>query len=528
MADANALAAILGISGQLLDHSSKMQNIRTTALLERDRMEFEQARIKKAEELEYNKSVFQVQMRDIKNLESDLQELNTQYTDRTGIAPENPTVGFTEFHEKQGNKAKDLTDVIAHQAKQQHTLASDIAKRKSELLEIDNALDYIQKNVSYAGGSDPEKWDPEDYTDAIAKYKVNSNITDLSTSVLSAINKKEPGSLELQELNLKLAEKNAKETQTKLDLAKLGHHERNLDQTKIMMDIKSDRETLGLFPELQSLVAEGANATELISEVMQDKKFPDNSTEMLAEAYENISANNPLFALVGHNTYLGAYGGSTGANAAPEYFVNEVIVPSIKAIQVYGEFMQTMPPSHAKTFKTEADKKAYEKERKTYLDGILATISKDILGKTIKDPQGSIIRESIVTVDQIKAAISKLKGLLGSDNILDNRLISYAQLIGDNVTAAQKAGLDGEGDLSIHIDPHIQQTLEALNMQYSGDYKGSKQDEISLQDPNRIALDSLYNQGEKVLKYDENSGDLMEIKTREEAYKVLNEMGVFK
>ena len=65
-------------------------------------------------------------------------------------------------------------------------------------------------------------------------------------------------------------------------------------------------------------------------------------------------------------------------------------------------------------------------------------------------------------------------------------------------------------------------------MQYSGDYKGSKQDEISLQDPNRIALDSLYNQGEKVLKYDENSGDLMEIKTREEAYKVLNEMGVFK
>ena len=100
MADTDAMMAILGLTGQLLEHNAQIQNIKTTALLERDKMEFERAQLNKERKLEYDKDVFQIQMKDIKTMEAELNDINVQYTDRTGKIPSNTTSGFTEFHEK--------------------------------------------------------------------------------------------------------------------------------------------------------------------------------------------------------------------------------------------------------------------------------------------------------------------------------------------------------------------------------------------------------------------------------------------
>jgi len=65
------IAALLTLSGQLLEHKASVQNIKTTALLERDAMDFKRAQLDKERKLEYDKSVFQIQMNDIKIMESE-------------------------------------------------------------------------------------------------------------------------------------------------------------------------------------------------------------------------------------------------------------------------------------------------------------------------------------------------------------------------------------------------------------------------------------------------------------------------
>ena len=61
-------------------------------------------------------------------------------------------------------------------------------------------------------------------------------------------------------------------------------------------------------------------------------------------------STNPLFDLVGSDVYLEAYGASSGKNAAPEYFINRVVTPSIQVVQAYAEFLQAYPPAASKTF----------------------------------------------------------------------------------------------------------------------------------------------------------------------------------
>ena len=63
--DTLALTALLSLSGSLLSHRAQIQNIKTTAMLDRDKMEFEAAQFEKEKDYEYKKSVFQIQMNDI-------------------------------------------------------------------------------------------------------------------------------------------------------------------------------------------------------------------------------------------------------------------------------------------------------------------------------------------------------------------------------------------------------------------------------------------------------------------------------
>ena len=479
MADADALTAILGLTGQLLDHSADIQNIRTTALLDRDRMEFEAAQLEKERKLAWDQDVFKLQMNDLKIMEGELDEVNEQYQEPTGKIPENPTSGFTEFHQKGKEKAKNYEDLLDHRAKQQQKVALDIKTRKRELNDITNALAYIKKNVNYAGGKDSTKWDPGDYADAIKAYKAKANLGELTEGMTAAIEKETPGSVELQNLNLVLAEKSAKETQQKLNLAQLRHEEHNLDQTKILMDIQSDRETLALFPELQSIMTDGSEVANVISDTMTSEDFKDNPNNALKEAHESIASVNPLFDLVGANIYLEAYGAATGTNAAPEYFIQKVITPAVATIQAYGEFMIAYPEAKNKTFANEDEKKEYTKKRQARLDGFFVKLSKTI-GIPITDTDGKRIKENIVNAEKIKAVAKKLQRLLGTEDILNNRLTSYSKLISGNVQSAIDAGLDGKGDLRIHLDPHIQGLLEAIKTLGFGAYHGSQQDSTAI------------------------------------------------
>jgi len=406
--------------------------------------------------------------------------VNAAITERTGVIPDNPTSGFTDFHQKSGKKNKELGDVISSQAKQQTSLYSNIRKGKQELLDINNALQFIDKHVKWEGGDDPEQWDLGDYQDAIAEYKVKANVNDLSSNQQLALDKSLPGPKELQDLNLALAEKNAKQTQQKLDAARLGHEEHNLDQTKILMDIQTDRETLTLFPEVAALTEDAKTANDYISSVMSNDDFVNDSVQMMADGYDAIGLTNPLFDLVGPEVYLEAYGAATGSNPAPEYFINRVIAPTVEVVQAFTQFLVSYPPASKKTFSSDEAKEKYTKDRQVRMDGFFIQLSKN-LGIETRDADGKIIRDNIVTKEKIQAAAKKLKNLLGEQAYSDVRVIKYAKLIEENVGKAQDLGLAGE-DLQILLDPTTQDMLELIKTINSGSYNGSKKDESSVLD----------------------------------------------
>lgn len=474
------IAALLTLSGQLLEHKASVQNIKTTALLERDAMDFKRAQLDKERKLEYDKSVFQIQMNDIKIMEKELETVNAAITERTGVIPDNPTSGFTDFHQKSGKKNKELGDVIGSQAKQQTSLYSNIRKGKQELLDINNALQFIDKHVKWEGGDDPEQWDIGDYQDAIAEYKVKANVNDLSSNQQLALDKGLPGPKELQDLNLALAEKNAKQTQQKLDAARLGHEEHNLEQTKALMDIQSDRETLTLFPEVAALTEDAKTANDYISSIMSDDDFVNDSVQMMADGYDAIGLTNPLFDLVGAEVYLEAYGAATGANPAPEYFINRVIAPAVGVVQAYTQFLTSYPPATSRTFSSDEAKAKYTKDRQKRLDGFFVQLSES-LGIETKDENGELNRDAIINRAKIEAVAKKLKNLLGTQAYSDVRLIKYAKLIEGNVNRAQELGLAGE-NLEILLDPNTQDMLELIRTINNGSYNGSKNDESSVVD----------------------------------------------
>jgi len=474
------IAALLTLSGQLLEHNANIQNIKTTALLERDAMEFKRAQLDKERQLEYDKSVFQIQMNDIKAMEGELETVNAAITERTGVIPDNPTSGFTDFHQKSGSKNKELGDVINAQAKQQTTLSNAIRKGKQELTDISNALQYIEKHVKWEGGDKPKEWDLGDYQNAISEYKLKANVTDLTNTQELALGKYLPGPKELQDLNLSLAEKNAKETQQKLDAARLGHEEHNLEQTKVLMDIQADREILSTFPEVAALVQDAKTANDFIDSVMLEDDFVNNSIKMMKDGYKSVGLTNALFDLVGPEVYLEAYGAATGANPAPEYFVNRVIAPAIEVVQAYTQFLNSYPKADSRTFSSDKAKEKYAKERQTRMDGFFVQLS-ETLGIETTDAEGNLNRDAIINRVKIEAVAKKLKNLLGTTAYKDVRLVKYAKLIEGNVKRAQDLGLAGE-DLEILLDPETQDLLELIRTINDGSYKGSKKDETSVED----------------------------------------------
>jgi hypothetical protein len=419
-------------------------------------------------------------------MEGDLDIIDIAITERTGVIPDNPTDGFTDFHQKSGEKKKEMSDVISTQAKDQTTLANTIRKRKQELVDIDNALKYIDKHAKFEGGDDPEKWDVGDYNDAITSYKLKAGVKELPDVVKLALDKSMPGPSGLQDLNLALAEKRAKETQQKLDAAALRHQEHNLNQTEVLMDIQADRETLNLFPEVAALTEDASTANDYMSVTMSSDDFKDNPLKALTDAHEAIALTNPLFDLVGSDVYLEAHGASSGKNAAPEYFINRVVTPSIQVVQAYAEFLQAYPPAASKTFKTDGAKEKYTAQRQKYMDGFFVEISKT-LGIETHNEDGSLNRDAIITRTKIEAVAKKLKNLIGDAPLDDIRLVKYAQLIKENVDMVTRLGLAGE-DIEIILDPTIQDMLEAIRTIKSGNYKGSKKDETSV-------LESLNNVG---------------------------------
>ena len=65
-------------------------------------------------------------------------------------------------------------------------------------------------------------------------------------------------------MNLALAKTKPEETRQELQAAQLSHELHNLDQTKVLMDVKDDRETLSLFPELATLMQDGVEAQSIV------------------------------------------------------------------------------------------------------------------------------------------------------------------------------------------------------------------------------------------------------------------------
>ena len=72
------------------------------------------------------------------------------------------------------------------------------------------------------------------------------------------------------------------------------------------------------------------------------------------------------------------------------------------------------------------------------------------------------------------------------------------------------AGLDGEGNLNIILDPHIKELLQDIKMIDVGEYPGSNDDDNAIDSSNLSALDSLRNIGDSIQK-DEDEEKMREM-----------------
>ena len=325
-----AQMALINLAGQLLGHRTDIKQIEAHTQLEQDKLLFQAEKDKRMEALELEKAKFTLNMQNLRIAEREYKVKQEEYRKRGLFLKNNDdtTKSFQELSDSHGN-AESWSDMTEDSAKSLKHMEDSMANMRNEIDTLDNALGWIEEHGTYTGGSDPDRWDPEDYDANIEKVKAHLGISELSESIQSGLEKRRPGQDALDALNLSIDKKAIESKTTQEAKNTLGYKQD-------ISTVQANREAIKHYPEYANL----AGTLTSVFEEIQTYKTENNKT--LLEAIEHVqgSQDTPIMDIIGTKAYTKAI---AHAETAPDELILEVVEPISQLLQSWARFNENYP-----------------------------------------------------------------------------------------------------------------------------------------------------------------------------------------
>ena len=201
-----ALNALLGLTGQLLDHRSTVKGIKTEADLKREEMKMRVMEQQKANDLELKKHAISITLDEIKDLKQQKKASNKQLETMTGLqydfSANERTKIFPEVVKNMNASNSARWDQLGEEYDQKRDrLQKDVDTIRRELGNIRPILNTIEQRVNPNLAGDQSKLDLDDY-DAITKIAYQmEEIEDPTKYMRAAVENFKPGYNKLLQLN---------------------------------------------------------------------------------------------------------------------------------------------------------------------------------------------------------------------------------------------------------------------------------------------------------------------------------------
>jgi hypothetical protein len=452
--EAVIISSLIGLAGDLAGHRTDVKNIRTSAQLERDKLAFEREKLESQKKLELDKAMFALRMDDLKAIEKERDEVVEQYTNRTGKIPENPTKAFLELHEKNGDISS-YDSALSEATERARILEDDVKQKRQDIVDIDNALKFINKHQSYKGGTDPTRWDKGDYDEVVGKYKEKIGKDKFSDPVFAALDKAKPGDYKLDELNLKLMKEEIERGEKEFSLDQL-------DSKKLKSKIAIDRSIVSSDPRMSGLMADATQATASISQALKE----DDKEHYYKEAKEILEQTNPIISLIGLDNYIAAAGAS---GKAPEYFIDKVIAPIVGMKEAYERFVtENLPPEGSNPEAVKAYKAA----------------KADFLLKLTKG-YGLDTKTELISEKKLLAALGKLENIFGDQDVKDSTILMYSDRIRRTKNMLDMVELGPDSVFDVVLPPDVEELLEVIKS-FKGQYSKDMLEQLNIEEKDDI------------------------------------------